>query len=214
MREPLFIASLASGLLMFCGMFAFTYGQSTPNVNINGHQLSTAEVNAMQLTYGQAPQPGQYWYDPVSGMYGAKGFPAYGFMYPGHAFGPLSPDCSEGTTGVFVNGRELPENEWLGWSQILGGYLQAGRYWFDSYGNIGLEGQLFAQANLYAAAQQQAAQIQYDQGGGHHNYSGGGAAQSQGDNFWSTRFSAGNSSADGSQGYVSVPGYGPVGYGF
>jgi len=35
-----------------------------------------------------------------------------------------------------------------------------------------------------------------------------------GDNTWSTRFSAGNYDNDNSRGYVSVPGYGPVGYGF
>ena len=39
--------------------------------------------------------------------------------------------------------------------------------------------------------------------------SGGG-----GDNFWSSMLGAGNSNADNTQGYVSVPGYGPVGYGF
>jgi len=47
------------------------------------------------------------------------------------------------------------------------------------------------------------------------NYRTLAARKSQGnDNFWSSRYGAGNSSADGSQGYVSVPGYGPVGYGF
>jgi hypothetical protein len=51
--------------------------------------------------------------------------------------------------------------------------------------------------NLYQAAQQR-------------TYRGGGG----GDNQWNTRFSAGNYNADNSQGYVSVPGYGPVGYGF
>lgn len=35
-----------------------------------------------------------------------------------------------------------------------------------------------------------------------------------GDHFWSSRFGAGNYNADNSQGYVNVPDYGPVGYGF
>jgi hypothetical protein len=34
------------------------------------------------------------------------------------------------------------------------------------------------------------------------------------DNFWSSRFSSGNSNADNSQGYVHVPDVGAVGYGF
>jgi hypothetical protein len=36
----------------------------------------------------------------------------------------------------------------------------------------------------------------------------------QDDNFWSTRFSAGNYDSGNQRGYVSVPGHGPVGYGF
>ena len=34
-----------------------------------------------------------------------------------------------------------------------------------------------------------------------------------GDNFWTSRFSAGNYDAQSGSGYVSVPGYGPVGFG-
>jgi len=51
--------------------------------------------------------------------------------------------------------------------------------------------------NLYLAAQR-------------NNYKGAGSG---GDNFWFTRFSAGNSNSQNTQGYVIVPGYGPVGYG-
>jgi ABC-type sugar transport system substrate-binding protein len=36
----------------------------------------------------------------------------------------------------------------------------------------------------------------------------------QQDNFWSTQHTAGNANAANSQGYVNVPGHGPVGYGF
>ena len=43
------------------------------------------------------------------------------------------------------------------------------------------------------------------------NYNGQGGS---GDNFWSTRFSAGNYDSNNQRGYVSVPGYGPIGYGF
>ena len=52
--------------------------------------------------------------------------------------------------------------------------------------------------NLYASAQS-------------NYYSGSG---SEGDNIWSTRFSAGYYDQGNQRGYVSVPGYGPVGYGF
>ena len=70
-------------------------------------------------------------------------------------------------------------------------------YWLDKNGNAGLEGNPMPLENLYLAAQR-------------NNYAGAGSG---GDNFWSTRFSAGNSNSQNTHGYVSVPGNGPVGYG-
>jgi hypothetical protein len=67
--------------------------------------------------------------------------------------------------------------------------------WMDGMGNAGYEGSSVAVVNLFVAAQQ--------------NGVGGG-----GDNFWSSRFGAGNFDRGNTRGYVSVPGYGPVGYGF
>jgi hypothetical protein len=165
---------------------------------INGLPLSPEQQAQLEATYGVAPRPGRYWYDTRSGLYGAVGYQAFGFMFPGHEFGALDRDASQGNSGVFVNGRELPESEWLIWSYMLGTPIQLGAYWLDGQGNAGYEGSSIPLVNLYVAAQQNA-------------YSGQGGS---GDNFWSTRFSAGNSNADNSQGYVSVPGYGPVGYGF
>ena len=80
----------------------------------------------------------------------------------------------------------------------MGNYIQPGAYWLDANGNAGYEGSTTPLVNLYVAAQS-------------NNYKG---SSGSGDRFWSSRFSAGNSNADNSQGYVSVPGYGPVGYGF
>lgn len=165
---------------------------------INNAAISAAQIGEMKLRYGIEPKPGNYWYDPVSGLYGVAGYASYGFMYPGHNFGNPSRDASAGNTGVIINGRELPQLEWAVWSYILGYYIQPGNYWLDSQGNAGYEGNNIPVVNLFAAARQNA-------------YSGQG---SSGDNFWSSRFGAGNSNADNSQGYVSVPGYGPVGYGF
>ena len=98
-------------------------------------------------------------------------------------------NASNGHTNVFVNGCHLPFNEWAVWSQMLGYWFQPGRYWLDANGNAGFEGNATPLVNLYAAARQNA-------------YRGN---RSGGDNFWSSRFSAGNSNADNSQGYVSVP---------
>jgi len=171
---------------------------SDGDVVVNGTTLSEDELAALEQTYGVTPLPGEYWYDASSGLYGVVGYQAFGFMFPGHEFGPLARDASAGDTSVLVNGRELPQGEWLIWSYMLGTAIQVGSYWLDAQGNAGYEGSPIPLVNLYVAAQQNA-------------YSGQGGS---GDNFWSTRFSAGNSDSDNSRGYVSVPGYGPVGYGF
>lgn len=172
--------------------------QTNSAVIINGITLGTPELKQLTDLYKVVPKPGKYWYDATSGLYGVEGYPAFGFMLPGHKFGTLKANASAGNTGVYVNGRQLPQSEWAVWSQLLGTPIAPGRYWLDGSGNAGDEGNPYPTVNLYLAAQQS-------------SYGGQGGG---GDNFWTSRFSAGNYNADNSQGYVSVPGYGPIGYGF
>lgn len=174
---------------------------SDGEVTINGRTLSADEVAGLAATYGVEPLPGNYWYDAMSGLYGVVGYQAYSYMYPGHEFGQLDPNVSAGDTGVYVNGRHLPQSEWVIWSYMLGAAIDPGYYWLDAQGNAGYVGNPIPTVNLFMAAQQNA-------------YQGQGGGGSGGDNSWSTRFSAGNSNADNTQGYVSVPGHGPIGYGF
>ena len=171
---------------------------ATEKVIINGIVLSAQQIMEMEQAYGAKPLPGNYWYDTNSGLYGAVGYPSYGFMLSGHDLGELQANASNGDSPVFVNKRQLPQSEWLVWSYLLGYMIQPGRYWLDENGNAGLEDNPVPLENLYLAAQR-------------NNYMGAGSG---GDNFWSTRFSAGNSNAQNTQGYVSVPGHGPGGYGF
>jgi hypothetical protein len=192
-RKPTTLLALAIPLLLCLGCAA----ESAP-VTINGVLLSGPQVEELKRIYAVEPRPGNYWYDTRSGLYGVVGYPAFGFMHAGHDFGTLDRDASNGDTQVFVNGRELPRAEWALWSQILGAAIQSGSYWLDEHGNAGYEGNPAVVVNLYEAARQS-------------SY----ASQTEGqDNFWSSRFSAGNYDADNQRGYVSVPGYGPVGYGF
>ncbi len=172
--------------------------QGDSRIIINGQELSKGQIRELIDAYATEPLPGNYWYDARSGLYGAVGFPAYGFMRPDHKFGSVDRKASKGDTGVFINGRELPLSEFTVWSYIVGSWIQPGAYWLDHQGNAGNEGNPTPVINLYTAAQQ-------------NSYTGRGSG---GDNFWSTRFSAGNYNEDNSQGYVSVPGYGPIGYGF
>ena len=163
------------------------------SVRINGRALTAAQLDAFAATYGARPKAGDYWYDTVSGLYGTVGQPAAGFMVAGQAFGPLAGDASRGDSGVFFNGRELTRSEVAIVESLIHTTAPPGRYWFAANGNVGLEGSIIPLVNLAAT---------------------GGSSGGRGDSFWSTHFSAGNSNADNSQGYVSVPGYGPVGYGF
>ncbi|MEM7453288.1 MAG: hypothetical protein AAF456_02925 [Planctomycetota bacterium] len=178
--------------------------QNATQVVINGTALDQQQLNAIKSAYGIEPLPGHYWYDSMSGLYGVVGYQAYGFMLPGHSFGPLSRTASNGTSGVIVNGRELQMAEVQLLSRIRGAQVQQGSYWLDSNGNAGNEGSPVPLGNLFVAA----AQNGYT---GNSSQASGGTS---GDNFWSTAFSAGNSDRGGTRGYVSVPGYGPVGYGF
>jgi hypothetical protein len=172
--------------------------KTNASVVINGRALDAEQIAALKARYRVEPRPGNYWYDVRSGLFGVAGQPAAGFMFAGHDFGPLAEDASAGNTGVYLNGRNLGVVEVTILVSLTGVAWQPGRYWFDAQGNVGIDGNSLPLGNLYLIARARAAA-----GGG-----GGG-----GDNFWSTRFSAGNYNAEG-QGYVSVPGIGPVGYGF
>jgi len=167
-------------------------------VIINGITLSQEMIAELAQFYNVRPRPGNYWYDKRSGLYGVVGYPAFGFMRAGHNFGKMGRTASNGNTGVLVNGRELPQTEWAVWSQLLGYMIQPGSYWLDENGNAGYVGNPIPTENLYMAAQR-------------NSYRGSGGS---GDNFWSTRFGAGNYDSGNQRGYVSVPGHGPIGYGF
>ena len=202
MRSPVLLGVAILAAAVACGDGDAPPGSTDvasrpePEVVINGVALSESQVRDVAQMYKVVPQPGEYWYDGRSGLYGVVGYPAFGFMLPGHGLGKLARDASAGDTGVLINGRELQMSEWAVWSQMVGSVIQPGAYWFDADGNAGVDGNPFPLVNLYAASQQR-------------GYGGSG-----GDNFWSTRFGAGNYDQGGARGYVSVPGHGPVGYGF
>lgn len=176
-------------------------GQIAARVVINGRALTAGDIENFEKLYRMKPAPGNYWYDGKSGLYGAVGQPAAGFMHPGHDLGPLAADASKGNTGVFINGREQTLSEVQMLTHLARTQVLPGRYWLDARGNAGYEGNPVPVGNLFAAA------VAAQQGGG----GGGGRG---GDNFWSSRFSAGNYNSDNSAGYVSLPGGGTASYGY
>lgn len=165
-------------------------------VVFNGQVLSRRQLEDFNKRYHRYPRPGNYWYDPMSGLYGVVGFDAFGYMYPGHSFGPLPEHVSRGNSGFYVNGRCLSKKEVKIWNRLMGKTLKPGRYWFDDSGNFGREGKRDYMYNLYTLGKQ------YDTPAG------------QEDHFWATQFARHRKGGKERDGFVSVPGFGPEGYGF
>lgn len=104
----------------------------TAGVFINGVPVASAELASL----GSVPA-GRYWYDATSGAWGMEGGPTQGFLQPGLTVGgPLATDVSLGTTGVFVNGRQLPSADLQALSQVAGRTLSPGQYVLDAHGSL------------------------------------------------------------------------------
>lgn len=109
-------------------------------VIVNGVQLPSSAVIALQLAYRTIIASGRYWYDPTSGLWGREGQPLAGQMHAGLQIGgSLKTNASSGDTDVYVNGRRLPRAELYALQQLVGA-VRPGRYWLDPYGNAGFEG--------------------------------------------------------------------------
>jgi hypothetical protein len=116
---------------------------------INGRPLSERQRIEFQLIYGTPPSAGNFWYDARSGMWGYWGREVAGVLNPGHNYGPLSPDASNGKTGVFINGRQLNAVEVMFFQHLVSGPIQRVRAWLDGMtGNFGIEGSPMPLGNL------------------------------------------------------------------
>lgn len=110
------------------------------SVIINGQPLSDQEIRTLEQMYRVRLQPGDFWYDRITGAWGVRGGRTAGFILPGlNLGGPMPEDASAGNTGVFINGRQLPLQDVVLLQQIVPMVLP-GRYWLDAQGNFGLEG--------------------------------------------------------------------------
>lgn len=108
---------------------------------VNGVPLTTETLTLLQRLYPVAIAPGRYWYDGFSGAYGIEGGPVAGQMLPGLALGgPLLADASRGTSGVFINGRQLTFGETAYIAQACSTPVVPGRYWVNAQGLGGYEG--------------------------------------------------------------------------
>lgn len=110
-------------------------------VVVNGVRLSNRELAQLVLMAGGQPvEPGCYWYDKRSGMWGWEGQPSAGDLPPDLDLGgALRADASAGDSGVLMNGRELTTLEVQRFGAI-GGPRRPGRYWMNARGVGGPEG--------------------------------------------------------------------------
>ena len=148
------------------------------SVTVNRTRLDDDALRAAEQRFRTRIPDGDYWYDRVSGAWGMAGGPTMGLTLAGlDVSGPLPANASNGTTGVFINGRELHVMDVLGLQQITGMVLP-GRYWVDAQGNGGYEGgpALF---NLRMLAEQASRR-----GGSLWSTPGGGVGESYGGGAW------------------------------
>ena len=132
--------SIATSICLCLALLGAAPGASTQTYGIvvNGVALTEEQIYGYQI----AVPAGRYWYDPVSGLWGAEGGPSAGYIDPGLPLGgPLQADASGTGTGVFINGREIHTIEVMRLMEMFGGPIQQGRYWLGADGVGGVEGQ-------------------------------------------------------------------------
>jgi hypothetical protein len=113
---------------------------ATDAVLVNGQPLSPATVQGL-LQFGVQARPGSYWYDNRSGAAGFTGQGTLGFIPAGLDLGgPLQADASNGTSGVFINGRQATLGEVAFLQSVTGFTIPPGRYFLDANGDAGVEG--------------------------------------------------------------------------
>ena len=131
--------SLLTRLLLIVSLASTGTFANTETVRVNNQTLDPNIVAQLSQFYGTIPG-GDYWYDPISGLWGIQGGPSTGQIMPFLPLGgPLASDASGGGTGVFVNGREIHQQEY---QQLMKAYGQVipGRYWMNAQFIGGFEG--------------------------------------------------------------------------
>jgi hypothetical protein len=135
------IRTLACALAAAAVFSGAAAAQTGGAVVVNHVALSAEVLRQLQQLYPVPIEPGRYWYDAVSGAWGREGEPIAGQMLAGLALGgPLRADASRGTSGVFINGREITLGEKAYLEQLCQTGVAPGRYWILFNGVGGFEG--------------------------------------------------------------------------
>ncbi len=110
-------------------------------VIVNGTQLAEPDLRELEARLGARPEPGRYWYDAQSGLWGLAGHGASGLTQPRLRAATLPRAGSSGGTEVLVNGRELTATELRDLARLLDWPREglrgfAGRYSLDDRGGL------------------------------------------------------------------------------
>jgi hypothetical protein len=154
--------------------------ESARAVVVNGVGLDDRALDALESELGWAVADGVYWYDPVLGAVGLDGQATAGFLPAGLPLGgPLTEDASAGTTGVVVNGRELPPDDLAALEDLFAAPIPPDRYFLDAAGYYGYEGAA-PLGNVFATIEQQ----QQQSSGGYVSETAGGWIGGDGDDSY------------------------------
>jgi len=144
------------GLALILSVVGPSYSNNdTLTIIVNGVRLNDQQILALEQVfvglYRQYIPSGRYWYDPISGYMGIEGTPPLLQFFPNLKLGGrLKPNASKGNTQIFINGRELHQQEVVNFVQFCGvPYpLPPGRYWMNAQMTGGIEGNLSPLFNL------------------------------------------------------------------
>jgi hypothetical protein len=129
-----FVGSLLAAL-------ALTAQAAEERIVVNGSPLSAETVRQLQRLYPVPIKPGRYWYDNVSGAWGWEGEPIAGQMLPGLKLGgTIRANASRGTSGIYINGRQITQSERTYLERTCQTRTAPGRYWVNARGVGGFEG--------------------------------------------------------------------------
>ena len=122
-------------------------------VYINNERLGAEQLERLKQTYMVTVRNGDYWYDPVSGHWGAIGTRPLGRIAVGLKFGSLREHASNGQSAVYINSRRLQWQEVWELQELIG-YMRPGHYRLGAKGYIGIvDGPIIANIRHLIAGQ-------------------------------------------------------------